>query len=77
MHAWLLSHVGLFSAPWTVVYQAPLSMGFFQARILEWIAISYSKGSSQPRDGTLCNPYPSPAFQADFYPLSHQGNLMN
>ena len=24
----------------------------FQARILEWVAISYSKGSSQPRDRT-------------------------
>ena len=24
----------------------------FQARILEWVAISYSKGSSRPRDGT-------------------------
>ena len=26
--------------------------GIFQARILEWVAISYSKGSSQPRDWT-------------------------
>ena len=25
----------------------------FQARILEWVAISFSKGSFQPRDGTL------------------------
>ena len=24
----------------------------FQARILEWVAISFSRGSSQPRDGT-------------------------
>ena len=24
----------------------------FQARILEWITMSYSRGSSQPRDGT-------------------------
>ena len=24
----------------------------FQARILEWVAISSSRGSSQPRDGT-------------------------
>ena len=27
--------------------------GIFQARILEWIAISYSEGSFQPRDQTL------------------------
>ena len=26
--------------------------GISQARILEWVAISYSKGSSQPRDQT-------------------------
>ena len=26
--------------------------GIVQARILEWVAISYSGGSSQPRDGT-------------------------
>ena len=26
--------------------------GIFQARILEWVDISYSKGSSQPRDRT-------------------------
>ena len=26
--------------------QAPPSMGFFQARILEWVAISFSRGSS-------------------------------
>ena len=29
-----------------------LSMGIIQARILEWVAISSFKGSSQPRDGT-------------------------
>ena len=26
--------------------------GLFQARILEWVAISFSRGSSQPRDRT-------------------------
>ena len=26
--------------------------GLLQARILEWVAISFSRGSSQPRDGT-------------------------
>ena len=24
------------ATPWTAAYQAPLSMGFFQARVLEW-----------------------------------------
>jgi len=26
--------------------------GIFQARILEWVAIFFYRGSSQPRDGT-------------------------
>ena len=47
-----LSRVWLLATPWTVAYQAPLSMGFFQARILEWVAISYSRGSSWPRGPT-------------------------
>ena len=37
---------------WTVARQAPLFMGILQARILEWVAISFSRGSSQPRDRT-------------------------
>ena len=38
--------------PWTVACQAPLSMGILQARILEWVAMPSSRGSSQPRDQT-------------------------
>ena len=38
--------------PWTIAWQAPLSMGILQARILEWVAMSSSRGSSQPRDWT-------------------------
>ena len=38
--------------PWTVACQAPPSTGILQARILEWVAIPFSRGSSQPRDGT-------------------------
>ena len=47
-----LSRVRLFATPWAVAYQAPPSMGFFQVRMLEWVAISFSKGSSQTRDQT-------------------------
>ena len=37
-------HVQLFAdcSPWTVARQAPLSMGIFQARVLEWGAIAFS-----------------------------------
>ena len=35
-----LSHVGLLGIPWTAANQAPPSMGFFQASVLEWDAIA-------------------------------------
>ena len=47
-----LSRVRLFETPCTVAYQAPLSTRILQAKILEWVAISFSRGSSQPRDRT-------------------------
>ena len=40
---WLPSVSSSFAAPCTVVRQAPLSMRFFQARILEWVATSFSR----------------------------------
>ena len=30
------------ATPWTAAYQTPPSMGFFQARVLEWVAIAFS-----------------------------------
>ena len=39
------SHVQLFVTPWTVTVH-----GILLARILEWVAIPFSRGSSQPRD---------------------------
>ena len=38
------------ATPWTVAHQAPLSMGILWARILEWVAMPSSRGSSKPRD---------------------------
>ena len=51
LNARVLSRVWLFATPWTVAPQAPVC-GIFQARILEWVAISFSRESSQPRDRT-------------------------
>ena len=34
----------------------------FQARILEWVAVCYSMGSSQPRDGEPMSPALAGAF---------------
>ena len=47
-----LSRVRLFVTPWTVAYQGSSVDGIFQARILEWYAISFSRRSSWPRDWT-------------------------
>ena len=46
----VLSRVWLLTAPWPAARPAPLSMGILQARILEWVAMPSSRGSSQPRD---------------------------
>ena len=50
--------------------------GIFQPRILEWVAISYSSGYSQPRSGTQgLNPHlHSLHLQVDSLPLSHLGS---
>ena len=37
----------LFANLWTVAHQAPLSMGILQAKILEWVTMPASRGSSQ------------------------------
>ena len=63
----------LFVTPRTVAHQALLSMGILQARILEWVDITSSKGSSQPRDGPLKG---LPHLRWVLYYLSHQGNSM-
>ena len=44
----VLSCVRLFVTPWTVAHQASLSMELFQVRILEWDAICYFNGPSNP-----------------------------
>ena len=47
---WKLSHsVQLFATLWAVVCQTPPPL---EARILEWVAIFFSRGSSQPRNWT-------------------------
>ena len=37
----------------TIARQVPLSSGILQARILEWVSMPSSRGSSRPRDWTL------------------------
>ena len=44
----------------------------FQARVLEWVAISFSRESSRPRDQT----WVSHIVSRRFYCLSHQGSQL-
>ena len=45
--------------------------GILQARILEWVAISFSRGSSPPKDEPR-----SPALQADALPSELLGKAL-
>ena len=65
------SHVPLFVTLWTAACQAPLPMGILQARILEWVAMSSSRGSFRPTDRTLVS-YVSCIGRQVLY---HQGHL--
>ena len=64
-----LSHVQLFATPWTVAHQL-LHPWDSPARILEWVAISFSQGSSWPRDWTQG----LPRCRLIVYHLCHQGS---
>ena len=41
-----LSYVRFFATPWTVAYQAPLSMGFSRQEYWSGLPFSFSRGSS-------------------------------
>ena len=69
MLACVLCRVCLFAAPWTIAHQAPGSVGLIlQARRLEWVVISFSRGSFPPRDRT------SIGRRIFLLPLSHLGS---
>ena len=48
VRARVLSRVRLLVTPWAVARRAPLSTWILQARILEWVVTSFSRGSSDP-----------------------------
>ena len=62
----LLSRVRLFATPCQASLYCSLpgssAHGIFQARVLEWIAISFFRGSSQPRDQTWVSCTPGICF---------------
>ena len=65
-HAYELSHIQLFATPWTVLHQAPLSMGFPRQE--------YWSGLPFPPPEDLFDPGiepASPALQVGSLPLSY------
>ena len=65
-HIFIVPEALILSVKWSEVAQSCLTLcdpmdwsqpgfsicGLFQARVLEWVAVSFSRGSSQPRDWT-------------------------
>ena len=64
-HVWLFCDLMDCSFPGSTVY------GISQARILEWVAIPFSRGSSWPRDRTA-----SPALAGRFYTTEPPGKVL-
>ena len=65
-----LSHAGLFATPWTVTYQAPLSMGFPRQE--------YWNGLPFPSPGIFPSQESNPSLlhcRQILYQLNHQGSL--
>ena len=60
------------ATPWTVVPQAPLSMGF--SRQEYWSGLPFPSPGDLPDPGIKSASPADPALQADFLPLSHQGS---
>ena len=73
MCAQSLSRVRLFAAPWTVAYEAPLSMGF--SRQESWSGLPFPPPGDLPNPGIEPLSPVSPALQADSLPLTYQGSL--
>ena len=62
----------LFATLWTVVRQAPLSMGFSRQEYWSGFPFPPPRDLSDPGIEPVSSA--SPALQADCLPLSHQGN---
>ena len=67
-----LSRVRLFVTPWTITYQAPLSMGF--SRQEYWSGVPFPSPGGLPDPGTEPR---SPALQADALISEPPGKPMN
>ena len=67
-----LSRVRLFATPWTVAYQAPLSMRFFRQEF--WSGLPFPSPWDLPNPGIKPR---SPTLQADTLPCEAPGKPLN
>ena len=70
-YAQSLSHVQLFATPWTVAFQATLSMGF--SRQEYWSGLPFPSPRDLPNPGVEPIAGRSPALQADSLPAERPG----
>ena len=71
-HANRFRRVCLFSTPWTVAHQAPLSMGF--SRQEYWSGLPCPPPGDLPNPGIKTSSPVTPALQVDSLQLSHRGS---
>ena len=67
----LVSHVQLFQNPMDYSVAGSAIHGMFQARIMQWVAISFSRESFKSKDQTCISHKQTPSLQ-----LSHTGSTM-
>ena len=67
-----LSHVRLFATPWTVVYQAPLSVGI--SRQENWSGLPFPSSGDLPNPGTEHKP-PACLFLIDLGSFAQRENV--
>ena len=68
-HSYSVSHVRLFCDPIGCSLPSPSVHGIFQARILEWVAIPFSRGLPNQRTEPM-----SPALTGAFFPTEIPGS---
>ena len=72
VHAELLHSCLTLVTPWTVVYQAPLSIGFSGQEY--WTGLPFPPPGDLPDPGIEIASPVAPALTGEFLPLSHLGN---
>ena len=74
VHVQSLSCVRFFATPWTIVHQAPLSMGF--PRQEYWRGLPFPPVDDLPDPGIKPRSITSPALQADSLPPEPPGKSL-